>query len=118
MPPDATAIRLCRYSGLNAHPRLTLVASRLVTSAGVVRQLVGEFDRLPRLHGVVACPMDDGSQIVALVSYPAGRRVTISVGLTGCRLVTNGSVHRSAEGLGSPRTFGPQLVATLTRLLG
>ncbi len=117
-PAGATAIRLCRYSGLNASPRLMLVRSRLVSSRAVVRRLVDEFDRLPPPPaGAVACPDDDGSQIVALVSYPAGQQVTIAVGLTGCALVTNGSVHRTAAGIGSPPTFGPQLVAQLERLV-
>jgi hypothetical protein len=117
-PPSASAIRLCRYAGLNAHPRLTLVGSRLLDSRSLVHQLVSEFDRLPSLTGAVACPADDGSQIVALLSYPNGHQVTISAGLTGCALVTNGSVHRSAAGIGSPRPFGPQLLAQLERLIG
>ena len=45
-PSGAGAIRLCRYSGLNAHPRLTLVGSRLLDSRSGVHQLVTEFDRL------------------------------------------------------------------------
>ncbi len=116
-PPNPSAIRLCRYSGLNAHPRLTLVGSRLLDSRSAVQQLVSEFDRLPSLTGAVACPADDGSQILAALTYPAGHEVTITVGLTGCDLVTNGSVHRSAAGIGSPRPFGPQLVAELEHLV-
>ena len=117
-PPGASAIRLCRYSGLNAHPRLTLVGSRLLESRNLVQQLVSEFDRLPSLTGAVACPADDLSQVLAVLTYPAGHQVTITVGLTGCALVTNGSGHRSAAGIGSPRPFGPQLVAQLERLIG
>jgi len=117
-PSGAGAIRLCRYSGLNAHPRLTLVNSRLLERPALVRQLVSEFDRLPSLHGAVACPADDGSQIVAVLAYPGGRDVTISVGLTGCEAVTNGSVSRTALGMGSPPAFGPQLVTQLEHLAG
>jgi hypothetical protein len=116
-PAGADAIRLCRYSGLNAHPRLALVGSRRLDDRTIVHQLVSEFDRLPSLHGAVACPADDGSQILALLAYPYGHRVSISVGLTGCALVTNGSVHRTAAGLGTPRAFGPQLLASLKQLL-
>lgn len=110
-------MRLCRYSGLNAHPRLALVGSRLLTSRTIVRQLVRGLDRLPSLHGAVACPEDDGSEILARLTYPGGQRVSISVGLTGCALVTNGSVHRTAAGLGTPRAFGPQLVDRLKQLV-
>ena len=108
---------MCRYSGLNAHPRLTLVDSRLLESRSLVHQLVSEFDRLPSLSGAVACPNDDLSQILAVLAYPAGRQVTITVGLTGCTLVTNGTVHRTAAGIGSPPAFGPQLLAQLEHLV-
>jgi len=117
-PPGVDAIRLCRYAGLNAHPRLALVASRLLESRTIVHQLVTEFDRLPSLNRAVACPNDDGSQILAMLAYPGGHQVMISVGLTGCALVTNGSVHRTAAGLGTPRAFGPQLLTSLKQLLG
>lgn len=117
-PSGAGAIRLCRYSGLNAHPRLTLVGSQLLTGPGLVGQLVSEFDQLPSLHGAVACPADDGSQILTRLAYPGGRDVMISVGLAGCEAVTNGSVHRTAAGMGSPRAFGPQLVTQLEHLAG
>ena len=116
-PTGASAIRLCRYSGVNVQTRLALVSSRLLQSPVLVRELVSEFGRLPPLRGAVACPADDGSQIVALLAYPRGHRVTISVGLTGCELVTNGSVHRAALGMGTPPAFGPQLVAQLKRLV-
>jgi hypothetical protein len=94
------------------------VASRLLESRRLVRPLVREFDRLPALSGPVACPNDNGSQIVVLLSYPDGRQVSISVGLTGCALVSNGSVHRSAAGFGTPPPFGPRLVAQLEHLAG
>lgn len=117
-PPGAAAIRLCRYSGLNAHPPLTLAGGRLVRAPGLVAVLVADFDRLlAGSPGAVACPADDGSQILALLAYPGGRTVTISAGLTGCALVTNGSVHRTAAGFGSPPAYGPQLVAELERLV-
>ncbi|MDQ2897832.1 MAG: hypothetical protein M3Y09_19730, partial [Actinomycetota bacterium] len=116
-PPGASAIRLCRYSGLNAHPRLTLVSSRLLDDPALVRRLVSEFDRLPSLLGAVACPSDDLSQIGALLAYPGGHEGRSSVGLTGCDLVTNGTVRRTAAGLGSPRAFGPQLVTQLEQLV-
>lgn len=117
-PRGAVAIRLCRYLSLNAHPPLALVRSRLITGQALVDQLVGELDRLPAARGAVACPSDDGSQIVTLLAYGDGHRVTIRVGLSGCELVTNGTVHRIALGMGSPPAFGPQLVAQLERLTG
>jgi hypothetical protein len=117
-PAGASAIRLCRYSGLNAHPRLTLVRARLLDRAGLVTQLVKRFDGLPLApRGAVSCPADDGSEIVALVSYPGGREVSISVGLRGCLQVTNGSVNRTASGYGPHPGRGPRLLAELKRLV-
>jgi hypothetical protein len=118
-PRGPDAIRLCRYSGVNASPRLALIRSVLLRSPRLVRELVREFDKLPsQAPGALppACPLDDGSEIVAQLSYRGDRRVSISVGLQGCNSVTNGTINRLAGGVGAPRPFGPQLVAQLNRL--
>ena len=108
-PPGVGSIALCRYSSLNDHPPLSLTHSRLISRQSIVRKLVREFDHLPRgPRGPVACPSDDGSEILALLRYPQGREVTISVHLTGCTPATNGSVSRMA-------TQG--LIAQLERLV-
>ena len=106
-PAGASAIRLCGYSGLNNHPPLRLARSVLRSDPSLVGELVQEFDRLPSAQGAYACPSDDGSEIVALLAYPDGHGVTVSVGLTGCETVTNGSVFRIAAGIGSPPAFRP-----------
>ncbi|HKN94005.1 MAG TPA: hypothetical protein VJU60_06730 [Thermoleophilaceae bacterium] len=78
-------------------------------------KLVDEFDQLqPFPPGVAACPMDDGSFILALLAYPDGHRVRIEVDTTGCRLVSNGDVVRTASGFGT--TAGPKLEHQLGRL--
>jgi hypothetical protein len=116
-PPGATAIRLCRYSGLNGPHPLHLARSVTAPRGRLVRLLVREFDRLPRFApGAIACPMDDGSQVVALLSYPGGHSVSISVGLTGCTRVTNGDVVRTALGIGPSPRSGPSLLEHLERL--
>ena len=113
-PGDATSVRLCRYAGLNGHPPRSLLRSRLITRRSAVAGLVQAFDRLPAATGTFNCPVDDGSAIVALLAYPHGRTVTISVGLRGCQSVTNGDARRTASGTnGQP---GPALVAQLERL--
>ena len=113
-PAGSSTIRLCRYAG---RPHIALVSSRLLGGRPLVAGLVRELDRLPAFPaGPVNCPNDNGSQILALIAYP-GHALTISVDLTGCRLVTNGSVGRTAAGMGSPAAFGPQLVAQLERLV-
>lgn len=118
-PAGVRAIRVCLYAGVNASPPMKLEGSRLLTSSQLVRRLVADFDKLPSFpKGAVSCPMDDGSQILALLAYPDGPPVTISVGLSGCATVTNGSVKRTAMGFGTPRQFGPQLLAQLKQLVG
>jgi hypothetical protein len=118
-PAGASEIRLCRYSGLNDHPPMTLVRSRLLGRGRLVAQLLSRFDGLPSgPRGAVSCPADDASQILALVAYPGGREVRISVGLTGCELVSNGSVHRTTSGYGPHPRRGPRLLAQLKRLVG
>jgi hypothetical protein len=116
-PPGPTAIRLCRYASLNdAHP-LHLARSVTVPRGRVARLLVREFDRLPRFApGVIACPMDDGTEVVALLSYPGGHSVSISVGLRGCTRVTNGDVVRTALGIGPSPRSGPALLERLEHL--
>jgi hypothetical protein len=113
-PAGAQAIRLCRYSGANARPRLRLTRSVLIERRGTVGGLVRQFDRLPAPRGTFACPFDDGSEIVALLAYPGGHAVTISVGLRGCNTVANGDVLRTATG--RPGQPGPALLAQLERL--
>lgn len=117
-PTGADAIRLCRYSGGNAHPAGKLVRSRLLTGHLRINRLIADFNKLPPFPpGAVACPSDDGSQIDALLAYPSGKRVTVRTALTGCRGVTNGKLHRTAEGFGVPRQFGPQLITELKTLV-
>jgi hypothetical protein len=45
-----------------------------------------QFNELPPFAaGAFACPADDGSQIVGLLAYPNGKRVTVTFELTGCQ---------------------------------
>jgi hypothetical protein len=118
-PPGAASIRLCRYGGLNDRPRLRLAYQALLTKPKLVAHLTREFDALPKWPDgatAQACPFDDASQIVAVVAYPAGRAVTISVALRGCMTVTNGSVSRTAAGIGPAPQVGPRLEQELARI--
>jgi hypothetical protein len=83
-----------------------------VISARLVDGLVHDFNRLPAFptDPVPSCPADFGSRVDALLAYPAGQRVTIGVGLTGCEGATNGNLARWA--------YGKKLVGELLRLTG
>jgi hypothetical protein len=116
-PVEASALRVCRYSGLNAHPALTLVRSALVTKASVVAKITNELDALHKQSGLVFCPADLGGEIVLLLAYPGDKADTISVGTSGCAGVTNGNLSRTASGFGS--SVGPDLLLPeLERLTG
>jgi hypothetical protein len=121
-PPGASAIRLCRYNGLNTKPYRGLAAQALVTSKGEVATIVGELDALPRVPpGAIfsreECPADDGSLVDALIAYPGGHGVLVSIELGGCFGVTNGNVMRTLE-YGNNTKAGSSLLATVKRLTG
>jgi len=95
VPPGPVAIRLCRYAGLNARPPLALERALLVTSKTQIARLAREYDALPPFPpGLFACPFDDGSQVLAQIAYPGGRRVMVAFPHTGCLRVTNGDLVR------------------------
>jgi hypothetical protein len=89
---------LCRYRGLNPYPkRLRLLGSGTVRAASKVAHLGAELNALKALlTGPVACPADDGSQIVAYFRYRDGSRDVVRIQMTGCQVVSNGPVSRWA----------------------
>jgi hypothetical protein len=106
---------LCSYHGLNppaqAH-RLEHV--RLVSAPAELAQLTREFNALHRQPPITFhCPMDDGSEILAIFRYVDAPPDPISVGLTGCQIVSNGHLTRTAS-----LPPGPALLHQLTSLLG
>jgi hypothetical protein len=58
---------------------------------------------------VFSCPMDDGSEILALFEYGSGPADPVTVDLTGCSIATNGRVTRMA---------GAAIVSQLEALAG
>ena len=112
-PTGARAVRLCRYSGLNDKPRLALIQSALIRSPKTVSRLVAEFDQVPPPSTrPVACPADDGSEIVAHLAYRSGHSVRIDVHLSGCGGFSNGDVGGAGSG-----ERASALVSELERLL-
>jgi hypothetical protein len=114
VPAGATALLLCSYHGLNPPSQSgKLDQARRVTGARELSQLTHAFDTLPKVPRGIFCPMDDGSAILATFSYSYAPSNPVSIGLTGCQIVTNGHVTRTAS-----RTPGPALLAELTALVG
>lgn len=116
-PPGPVAIELCRYSAELGRPVLRLRSSRSLTAHKAVAFFASELAALPQQHGTVNCPADDGSRVVATLTYPQSRSLAVSVGLRGCKTATNGMVSRTASGFGSPSEKVPPLVDQLERIL-
>lgn len=116
-PRGALAIRLCRYAGLNAHPRGKWVAARLVFDHRTIAMLTREFDSLKRFPpGAIACPRDAGAEVLATFIYARGHVVRIQVHLQGCNPVSNGDLIRTAANINGNNPDGPLLLAHLRQL--
>ena len=110
VPAGATGALLCRYRGLDpSAKRFRLIAFDKVTKASTVARLRAQLDALPPSPaGPTGCPADFGTSIVAYFYYPGASDDIVTVGTSGCTLVSNGHVHRSAS-----LAPGPQLVREL-----
>jgi len=114
VPAGPRSLLLCSYHGLNpASTAGRLAQTRTVGGADALGWLVGAFNRLRARSGLSGCPMDDGSAIVARFIYTTGPTDPVSVGLTGCRIVQNGHLTRTAS-----LEPGPALIDRLESLLG
>lgn len=114
VPPGASSLLVCSYHGLNpASQARRLERSGHLGRGSELSTILSEFDALPASRGLSGCPMDDGSAIVAVFGYPEPPSSPVTVGLTGCRIVSNGHVTRTAS-----LPPGPTLLAQLTSILG
>jgi hypothetical protein len=98
-------------------PHLKLLGARLLRSRRLVEHLVEEFNALPAAPMRLGCRVDLGSKIVLHVSYPSGHELTLRVHLSGCLLVSNGELTRSASSTGTASPDGPALLTQLGRLV-
>jgi hypothetical protein len=113
VPPGATSLLLCRYRGLS--PLRTarhLERWTLVAGGSGLAALTAAFDALPELPKATACPMDAGGEILAIFRYANEPADPVTVGLGGCRIVSNGHVTRTAGG-----SAGMRLLARLSALV-
>ncbi len=117
-PSGPSEVRLCRYAGLNARPTLKLRRWALVTTPAMVSALAADLDALRPIKGAFSCPTSNGSQVLVLLAYPDGHRLTISVGTGGCGIVTNGRLVRTIADLSHKNPVGPRLSRQLKRLVG
>jgi hypothetical protein len=114
VPPGVRSLLLCAYHGLNPPGESgRLERERIVDSPAALAWLVSNFDALPPAPRLTSCPMDDGTADLAVFSYSGSPLNPVTVGLTGCRIVTNGRVTRTAS-----LAPGPTLLTRLGALIG
>lgn len=94
--PDAVLVELCRYRGLNAALPLGLAQSRVIRHAVTIDKLTQELNSLPTRSGMFSCPFDEESEILLVFVHGDLRLERVTVGLRGCRIVTNGRFHTIA----------------------
>lgn len=113
VPGHPVVVLVCRYSGLNGHPRLALIRSRAITDAATVAHLAHDLNALPPPSpGALNCPADFANAVLMFFSYAHGPGDPVSVGLSGCQDVANGHLHRLA---GMARSRIPGQLERLTR---
>jgi hypothetical protein len=101
VPDGSRQLMLCRYGALTGTGPSALAAQKLVQDQSTVSGLAAEFNGLPAPPaGPVACPDDNGSEIVAYFRYASDVDSPVAVNLSGCEGVTNGYVNRTAAGTG------------------
>jgi hypothetical protein len=59
-----------------------------------IRRLAKWLDQIPKGHGVINCPFDDDSVVLAWFEYPAGPSNPVKIGISGCGGASNGHVGR------------------------
>ena len=103
---------LCRYTGLTRPDPQGLRRWHAVGGPRHVRRLAHRLNQLPPFSsGPIACPADFGETLLARFRYPHAPDDYVKVGLSGCRLATNGPRTRLTSGHG-----GAALVRALERL--
>jgi len=103
VPSDARSVLVCSYSGLEepravsyTGPPHRLIGDGLVLDHGTVERLASGLDAIPPTSPNVAfsCPADFGNQLVAYFRYRTGVDDPVTIGLSGCQMITNGHVNR------------------------
>lgn len=112
VPGVPCAISLTRYAGLPFHTGEKQVGHADLRSPTLLRQLTNELNALPQgPRGTINCPNDQGSEMVAELSYPHDERQRLTITLTGCAGARRENVGRSALG-----RLGERLIGRLERL--
>lgn len=117
-PRGALRIQLCRYTGIDTHPRFELVGSDLIVSRGLKRQIISRLDALKPYTGPPPhCPAESG-KAVGITLFYREHRVRIAVNTDGCAAARNGDISRPAFNTRAGRLLVKQLIALTPREQG
>ena len=92
--PGATAMRLCRYYGVNWGDSQGLRQQRLIHGQLTIGGITRTFNGLHEPPRGIFCMKDDGSELLAVFGYPNATAQRVAVKLTGCRFAMNGRSTR------------------------
>jgi hypothetical protein len=105
VPIKPTGVLVCHYGAI---PPESLLSSAAVHSAKDALKLASFLDHAGQYNaGPVNCPMDDGES-VDFAFWNRTARSELTVGLSGCRIVSNGTTFR----------LGVELAPDLLKLAG
>lgn len=102
VPPGATGLLLCRYSGLwdgtgPRRPAFRLLVHVLVNDRRTVAQFERGLDSLPHVALPIACPASFAAELIARFRYASGPENPVTIALDGCIGASNGHRARDAE---------------------
>ncbi|CAM5365188.1 hypothetical protein [Leifsonia shinshuensis] len=91
VPFTPTGFRVCRYGAL---PSRALQTGVVVDDPARAARVASFLDSTGRHDtGAVNCPMDDG-EAVEFTFWSGASHLAVTLGLTGCRIASNGSTFR------------------------
>jgi hypothetical protein len=111
VPPGATSLLVCRYSGLRSKTPFRLTSHAIVANHATVTSLAHGLNSLRPFTGIYACPAGTGAAIVDYFRYPTPPTDPVTVALDGCTSATNGHLTRNAA-----TPAGQALLTRLTQL--
>ena len=92
----ATAMRLCRYYGVNWGFPYGLRGQRLIRDAATIKGVTATFNGLAKPPKGILCMQDDNTRMLVVFGYAKASAEHVLVKMTGCPFTTNGRATRWA----------------------
>jgi hypothetical protein len=92
----ATAMRLCRYYGVNWGFPYGLRQQRLIHNGATISSITATFNGLAKPPKGIFCMKDDDAKMLVVFGYANAPAEHVLVKMTGCPFTTNGRASRWA----------------------